>query len=85
VVRAPLPGIILRASVAPGQAVKHGQVIVVLEAMKMENEIVSPRDGTVREVLVGQGVTVAVGDPLVILDQTKTDGVPGRARGMLDP
>jgi len=68
VVRAPLPGIILRVSVAPGQAVKHGQVIVVLEAMKMENEIVSPRDGTIREVLVGQGVSVAVGDPLVILD-----------------
>ncbi len=68
VVRAPLPGIILRVSVAPGQAVKHGQVIVVLEAMKMENEIVSPRDGTIREVLVGQGVSVAVGDPLVTLD-----------------
>jgi biotin carboxyl carrier protein len=68
VVRAPLPGAIIRIMATPGQAVRHGQAVVILEAMKMENEIVSPRDGVVCQVLVQKGDTVAVGDPLVTLE-----------------
>lgn len=55
-VNAPMPGKILAVKANAGQAVKKGQVILVLEAMKMENEIVAPQDGTVA------GVNVAVGD-----------------------
>lgn len=67
-VDAPLPGTIVSVVVKPGQEVKTGAVLVVLEAMKMQNEIVSPRDGKVREVVVGRGDSVAVGDPLVTLE-----------------
>ncbi len=67
-VDAPLPGTIVSVVVQPGQQVKAGAVLVVLEAMKMQNEIVSPRDGKVREVVVGKGDSVAVGDPLVTLE-----------------
>ena len=55
VVAAPMPGNILKVNVSQGQAVKAGDVLVVLEAMKMENEILAPRDGTVAQVVVYQG------------------------------
>ena len=51
-VEAPMPGAILRVEVTQGQAVKAGDLLVVLEAMKMENEILSPRDGTVAQIVV---------------------------------
>ena len=66
-VRAPLPGTINAVSVTVGQAVKKGQTVVVLEAMKMENEILAPRDGTVAQVVVTKGATVDTGAPLVVL------------------
>jgi biotin carboxyl carrier protein len=63
----PLPGKVVAVKVKAGSTVKKGQVLVVLEAMKMENEIVAPRDGTVKEVYVSEGASVNVGQPLVSL------------------
>ena len=64
---APMPGNILKVNVSNGQAVKEGDVLVVLEAMKMENEILAPRNGTVTQVVVTKGTTVDTGAPLVVI------------------
>ena len=64
---APMPGTIIDIKVSAGDAVKKGQAMLVLEAMKMENEIVSPRDAVVTKVAAEKGSTVAAGDPLVWL------------------
>jgi len=66
-VTAPMPGNILSVSVSAGQAVKAGQVIMILEAMKMENEIVAPCDGTVKQVLVQKGSTVDTNAVLAVI------------------
>ncbi|MFA6308171.1 MAG: biotin/lipoyl-containing protein [Clostridia bacterium] len=67
-VKSPMPGAILKVKVAVGDAVKKGQVLVILEAMKMENEIVSPTDGKVASVNVSKGSSVNAGDLLVSID-----------------
>ena len=67
-VNAPMPGTILDVKVAQGQAVKKGDVLLILEAMKMENEILAPQDGTVAQVAVSKGASVNSGDPLVVLN-----------------
>ena len=66
-VTAPMPGNILKVNVQQGQAVKEGDVLVVLEAMKMENEIMAPKSGTVTQVLVSKGATVDTGAPMVVI------------------
>ena len=66
-VTAPMPGNILKVNVTAGQAGKEGDVLVVLEAMKMENEILAPKACTVKQVLVSKGSTVDTGATLVVL------------------
>lgn len=67
-VDAPMPGTILAVNVKPGDSVKKGQVLVILEAMKMENEILAPQDGTVSSVDVSGGASVDSGDILLTLN-----------------
>lgn len=66
-VKAPMPGSILAVKASVGQAVKAGDVLVVLEAMKMENDITAPCDGTVKEIVVTKGTTVNTDDVLVVM------------------
>lgn len=66
-ITAPMPGTILKVNVANGQAVKKGDVLMVLEAMKMENEIMAPADGTVSSVNVNAGASVEAGSVLCTL------------------
>lgn len=66
-VASPMPGTILAVNVAVGQSVKSGDVLFVLEAMKMENEIVAPCDGTVKQLLVGKGAAVNTDDVLAVI------------------
>ncbi len=66
-VPSPMPGTILSVNVSVGQAVKTGDVLLVLEAMKMENDIVAPCDGTVKQLLVSKGSTVNTDDVLVVM------------------
>ena len=67
-VDAPMPGNILDIKVSNGASVKGGDVLLILEAMKMENEIVAPQDGTVASVNVNKGDTVEAGQTLVSLN-----------------
>lgn len=67
-VSAPMPGKVLSIKASAGTAVKKGQVILVLEAMKMENEIVAPQDGTVASINVNEGATVEAGAVLATLN-----------------
>ena len=67
-VNAPMPGTINAIKIKVGDSVTKGQVLVVLEAMKMENEIMADSDGTVASVAVSQGQTVNTGDVLVTLN-----------------
>lgn len=66
-VLAPMPGNILAVNASIGQAVKAGDVLFILEAMKMENEIVAPTDGTVKQILVQKGNTVDTDDVLAVI------------------
>ena len=66
-VRAIIPGRVLTVAVTPGDVVTAGQQLLTVEAMKMQNELRSPRDGTVERVTVGPGSTVEPGDVLVVL------------------
>ncbi|MBO8167568.1 MAG: biotin/lipoyl-binding protein [Thermoanaerobacteraceae bacterium] len=66
-VTAPLPGTVLDIKVSVGQQVNAGDVLLTLEAMKMENEVTAGTSGEVKEILVDKGATVASGDTLVII------------------
>ena len=68
VVAAPMPGKIIGVKASAGQAVKKGQVLLVLEAMKMENEIVAPQDGTVATINVNVGDSVEPGATLATMN-----------------
>ena len=67
-IKAPMPGNIIKVNVKPGDAVKKGDVLVVLEAMKMENDVCAPEDGTVASVEVAKGATVETDAVLVTLN-----------------
>ncbi|HYF11285.1 MAG TPA: acetyl-CoA carboxylase biotin carboxylase subunit [Actinomycetota bacterium] len=68
VVSAPMQGTILRVLVEPGQDVQAGDVVCILEAMKMENAVPAPREGKVAELPISEGQVVQAGDPLVVLE-----------------
>ena len=63
----PMPGTMVKINVSAGKAVKSGEVLAVLEAMKMENEIMAPHDATVVQVLVDVGSKVDTGTPIIVL------------------
>ena len=67
-VKCPLPGTVLSVKVAVGDTVSRGQTLVILEAMKMENNIDADREGRVKEILVQQGATVMEGDNLIVIE-----------------
>lgn len=67
VVPAPIPGKVLTIKVQPGDTVGAGQVILILEAMKMENEITAPVDGQIKEILVVEGQAVNSGDAMLVI------------------
>ena len=67
-VKCPLPGTVLSVKVAAGDTIAAGQTLVVLEAMKMENNIDADRAGVVKQVLVQQGATVMEGDVLIVIE-----------------
>jgi len=67
-VAAPMPGTVLAVKVSVGQSVKRGETVVLLEAMKMENEIPAPRDGVVASIAVNKGSSVQAGDLLISLN-----------------
>ena len=66
-IASPMPGTILSVNIAQGQAVKKGQVLMILEAMKMENEIMAPCDGTVASVNTSKGASVETGTLLCVI------------------
>lgn len=66
-VKSPMPGNILRIEVAQGQQVKEGDVIMILEAMKMENEIVATKSGTIAQIAVSKGAVVETGAVLAVI------------------
>lgn len=68
IIEAPMPGNIWKILVVEGQVIKSGDVLLILEAMKMENEILAPRDGKVASIPTTTGAAVNTGDKLVILD-----------------
>lgn len=67
VVKSPMPGNILKINVTVGQKVNEGDTLLVLEAMKMENEIAAPKAGTVAQIIVSNGAVVETGAPLVVI------------------
>jgi len=68
VVEAPMPGNIWKIVAQEGQQIKAGDVILILEAMKMENEILAPRDGKLLKIIAKEGSTVNTGDKLAIIE-----------------
>ncbi len=67
VIKSPLPGVILEVSVKVGDAVKKGQKLLILEAMKMENNINADRDGVIKEIKVGKGDSILEGTNLLVI------------------
>jgi biotin carboxyl carrier protein len=69
-VRSPMPGLVIGTPVEVGSRVSRGQTVVVLEAMKMENDLAAPRAGSIKEIKVSKGQTVNQGDVLVVISGT---------------
>ncbi len=67
IIKAPMPGTILDIKVQPGQMIKKGEIILILEAMKMENEVLSSAAGVVKQIVVAKNAIVSTGDALVVI------------------
>lgn len=70
-IKSPLPGNVLQVLVNKGEHVKRGDVLIIIEAMKMENNIMAGNDGIIRNVLTQPGKTVMLGDPLIEIEEIK--------------
>lgn len=68
VLSAPMPGTILKIAAKVGDTVAEGDIVLILEAMKMENEILAPRAGKISSISVNEGASVNTGDTLVVID-----------------
>ena len=66
-IKSPMPGIVLKVPVVPGEMVTKGQTVIILESMKMENELKAPRDGVLSKAHVAAGTSVEKGQPLVVI------------------
>lgn len=66
-ISSPMPGTILDIKCKVGDSVKKGTILLILEAMKMENEIIAPIDGTVKQIAVNKGASVSSGDLMVVI------------------
>lgn len=77
IIKSPMPGLIVAVPVEEGQAVKKGDQVVILESMKMENELRSPRNGVVHRVLVSQGASVEKDQVLVTIGDAEADSAEG--------
>ncbi len=66
-ITAPMPGVILQIKKSSGDQVKKGETILILEAMKMENEVVAPKDGVIVQIIAAQGASVNTGDVLAVM------------------
>ena len=73
VVKSPMPGIVLKVSAGLGEAVKKGQTVIILESMKMENELKAPRDGVITKKHVQDGTSVEKNQPLVVISDEAPD------------
>ena len=67
-IRAQMPGKVIKLLAAPGEKVEAGTGVIVVEAMKMQNEMKSPKDGTVSKILVSEGATVGAGETLLVIE-----------------
>lgn len=67
VVKSPMPGNIVKINVSLGQKVNEGDALLILEAMKMENEVVAPKSGTIAQIIVSKGAVVETGAPLIVI------------------
>lgn len=67
-IKTAMPGKVVRIPISTGESVEKGQAVIVVEAMKMQNEMRSPKDGTIKEVRVAEGATVNAGDVLVVIE-----------------
>ncbi len=67
VVKSPMPGNILKINVSLGQKVNEGDALLILEAMKMENEVVAHKSGTIAQIIVSKGAVVETGAPLIVI------------------
>ena len=72
-IRSPMPGVVVKVPVEAGQTVHKGETVIILESMKMENELKSPRDGVVVRVNITAGVTVEKGQDLVVVGDQEKD------------
>lgn len=68
IITAPMPGLVIEVEVSEGDAVKKGQGLVIIEAMKMQNEFKAPRDGVIKKIFVQKGQTVNSKDKLIIIE-----------------
>jgi len=66
-VTSPLPGNVLKIAVNNGQSVKKGDLLAVIEAMKMENEVLAPQDGVVKQIVANKGAVVKTGDVIMVI------------------